>query len=79
MWDAAHSLAEIERERERFGREILPTLANIPVSRISKTTGLSIRYAAIVRAGKCTPHPVHYEALEQLLRTPGTSSPGGSQ
>ena len=68
-WEDAHSPAEGEKERERFGIEILPALALIPINRISKATGLSIRYASLIRAGEYIPHPVHYPALRKLIPT----------
>lgn len=56
-----------ETERTYFLSEVLPKLANIPVTRIAKETGLSLRYAALIRQGKVIPHPVHYDALRTLV------------
>ena len=65
-WDAAHSPAEDEQERRRFRAEILPFLDSVPLHRIAALTGLSLRYASLIRSGSHVPHPIHYPRLEQL-------------
>ena len=56
-------------KRERFKKEILPGLKGIPLSRIVEATGLSLRYASLIRQGEYIPHPVQYDAFRRLLGT----------
>ncbi len=65
-WDAEHGS---ERDPEAFQREILPNLQRVPLSKMAQTTGLSLRYCALVRRGEETPHPRHWEALAALGET----------
>lgn len=65
-WEAEHPDLDIDQEKERFTEEILPTLKEFPLSKISKATGLSTRYCSLIRRGEYVPHPVHYQALEDL-------------
>jgi CRISPR-associated endonuclease Cas1 len=44
-----------------FQREILPLIQNVPLSRLVKATGLSLRYVSQVRRGEKVPHPRHWE------------------
>jgi CRISPR-associated protein Cas1 len=76
-WDDAHSQAEGKNEREQFKRDILPALALIPIRQISKATGLSLRYASLIRKGACIPSPVHYPALRKLVFPAATRTPPG--
>jgi hypothetical protein len=46
-----------------FQRDILPLIQNIPLSRLQKGTGLSLRYVSLIRRGERTPHPRHWQAL----------------
>lgn len=62
-WEAGH--AGGAAERERLEQEVLPTLAEVPLSRIVEATGISLRYASIIRRGLYIPHPLHYDALER--------------
>lgn len=62
---------DLEAERERFKKDILPALQAVPLSRIIKATGLSRRYASMIRRGMCIPHPARYEALSQLIHGEG--------
>jgi hypothetical protein len=39
----------------------------VPLSHIMKATGFSRRYASLARRGLYTPHPVHYDALADLV------------
>lgn len=66
-WEAIHG--DGQAEREHFIREIQPNLARIPLRQISGATGLSLRYASLIRSGKFVPHPTHYEKLIQLLHS----------
>jgi hypothetical protein len=58
---------DVEQEKERFKRDILPRLQGVPLSRIMVATGFSRRYASMSRRGLFTPHPVHYDALATLV------------
>jgi hypothetical protein len=58
---------DVNQEKERFKRDILPRLQGVPLSRIMKATGFSRRYASLARRGLYTPHPVHYDALATLV------------
>lgn len=58
---------DLEAEKERFKRDILPALQGVPLSRIIKATGLSRRYASMIRRGMYVPHPMHYERLSGLI------------
>ena len=58
---------DVDQEKERFKRDILPQLQGVPLSRIVKATGFSRRYASLARRGLYTPHPVHYDALADLV------------
>ncbi len=49
-----------------FIRYILPRLQVIPLSAISKATGLSRGYASMIRRGLYVPHPRHWESLKGL-------------
>jgi len=71
-WDATHSPEELEQERLRFKSEILPAIAGFSIHEIAKVTGLSLRYASLIRSGY-VPHPVHYPRLQKLI--PSLSSP----
>ncbi len=67
QWEKDHPDINLEKERERFKKEILPYLAYIPLSRIIGATGLSKRYASMIRRDLYTPHPIHYQKLEELI------------
>jgi len=60
---------DTESARKSFLSDVQPKLANVSVSQISKATGLSLRYASLIRQGKVVPHPVHFEKLSQLVNT----------
>ncbi|GBD30064.1 hypothetical protein HRbin32_01160 [bacterium HR32] len=42
---------------EVFRREILPLLRTIPIRRIAREVGISLRYASLIRRGEYVPHP----------------------
>src|SRR6266705_530556 len=63
-WDAAHP----EGVDRRAFDEIVAGLRALPLRAIAQATGLSIRAASYVRAGKA-PHPRHWEALSGLARS----------
>ncbi len=60
---------DLETEKNRFLRDILPALKDLSLGRIMKATGFSRRYASLVRRGLYVPHPIHYERLCGLVRT----------
>ena len=43
-----------------FEREILPLIRDVPLSRLSRATGLSLRYCSLIRRGERVPHPRHW-------------------
>ncbi len=70
-WEAAHPEARGTADgfdgKDEFEREVRPKLAGIPLSRIATATGLSLRYASLIRSGTHTPHPMYYDALRTLV------------
>jgi len=50
-----------------YREKIQPRLAGITVPVISSTIGVSRPYAALIRAGRCLPHPRHWQALAWLV------------
>jgi hypothetical protein len=66
-WKRMNSEVDIEVEKQNFVDALLPKLRDIPVRRIVNATGLSIRYASMIRRGLYTPHPMHYQKLEELI------------
>jgi hypothetical protein len=51
-----------------FQRDTLPLIQNVPLSRLQQATGLSLRYVSLIRRGERTPHPRHWQALEEAAR-----------
>ena len=60
---------DMAAERSRFVAEIQPGLAALTVKQIERASGLSLRYALLIRDGRYIPHPVHYPALAALIAT----------
>jgi len=60
-WDAAHP----EHVDPGAFDELVTRLRALPLRAIAQATGLSLRAASDIRAGKA-PHPRHWEALRQL-------------
>jgi hypothetical protein len=58
---------DIVAERARFADDIGPKLTGLTVRQITEATGLSLRYALLIRDGRYVPHPVHYETLAALV------------
>jgi hypothetical protein len=58
---------DIDSEKARFVVEIQPRLHALTVEEIRNGTGLSPRYALLIRDGRYVPHPVHYSALAALV------------
>jgi hypothetical protein len=46
-WEAQHQ----RPDPEAFGREILPLLRPVPISRIAQEVEISLRYASLIRRG----------------------------
>ncbi len=49
-----------------FVHDILPRLQAVPLCRIMKATGFSLRYCLVIRRGLHVPHPQHWHALKRL-------------
>jgi CRISPR-associated endonuclease Cas1 len=59
-WDGQHGkLVDLSA----FQRDILPLVQGIPLSRLQRATGLSLRYMSLIRRGERTPHPRHWQAF----------------
>jgi hypothetical protein len=59
-WDDQHGkLVDLSA----FQRDILPLIQNVPLGRLQRATGLSLRYVSLIRRGERTPHPRHWQAL----------------
>jgi hypothetical protein len=66
-WERQNNGVDIDAEKERFKCEVLPLLRDVPLRRIVKATGLSIRYVSLIRRGQKVPHPMHYQKLEEMI------------
>jgi CRISPR-associated endonuclease Cas1 len=59
-WDERHGkLVDLSA----FQRDILPLIREVPLSRLQRATGLSLRYVSLIRRGERTPHPRHWQPL----------------
>jgi hypothetical protein len=59
-WDEAHGkLVNLSA----FQRDILPLIESVPLSRLQRATGLSLRYVSLIRRGERTPHPRRWQAF----------------
>jgi hypothetical protein len=59
-WDEQHGkLIDLSA----FQRDILPMIQGLPLSRLQKATGLSLRYVSLIRRGQRTPHLLHRRAF----------------
>jgi CRISPR-associated endonuclease Cas1 len=57
-WDQQHGkLVDLSA----FQRDILPLIQGVPLSRLQRETGLSLRYVSLIRRGERTPHPRHWK------------------
>lgn len=74
-WDAAgrHSLITGQQLYE----QVLPRLAEMPLSKMERATGLSNSACSRIRSGRMTPHPRHWEALARLAARDLLLSLGG--
>ena len=66
-WDRRHGPADADAYR----RDILPTLATIPLRRLQEATQLSKTTCGQIRRGLKVPHPRHWGALQELSSQPG--------
>jgi hypothetical protein len=46
--------------------DTLPLIQNVPLSRLAKATGLSLRYVSQIRRGEKVPHPRHWNAFRSI-------------
>ncbi len=53
-----------------FEREIGPKLKTASLLETMRATGLSRTYCGMIRRGVRIPHPRHWEALRDLVRSP---------
>jgi hypothetical protein len=60
LWDERYGKLT---DLSAFQREILPLIQGVPLSRLQRTTGLSLRCVSLIRRGEKTPHPRHWQAL----------------
>jgi hypothetical protein len=59
-WGEAHGkLVDLSA----FQRDILPLIQDVPLSRLQRATGLSLRYASLIRRGERTPRPRQWQGL----------------
>jgi len=63
-WVAAKQPAWLDSET--YTQRIQPRLAEVPYAAIAAAIGVSLPYAAGIRAGRRLPHPRHWEALAGL-------------
>ncbi len=71
-WDREHGE---QPDPEVFRREILPGLQGVPLARIVVRTGLSLRYASLIRRGERVPHAMHWAALRAAAGSGPASAP----
>jgi hypothetical protein len=65
-WERDHGKGDAALDREQFAREILPLLQSVPIRRIQRATGLTLRYVSLIRRGDVIPHPRHWDILRTL-------------
>lgn len=61
-WERRHGTPD----SKEFRRNILPRLQGIPLRRIARVTGLSIRYCSLFRRGLYVPHARHWNELGRV-------------
>jgi CRISPR-associated endonuclease Cas1 len=67
-WDELHGkLVDLSA----FRRDILPLIQHVPLSRLQRATGLSLRYVSLIRRGERTPHPLHWDAFLSVASEAG--------
>jgi len=52
---------------EVYSKTIQPKLRTITVSAIASALNVSLPYATQIRAGRCQPHPRHWQGLAELV------------
>jgi hypothetical protein len=70
-WEAQHP----RPDPEVFRREILPLLRTIPIRRIAREVGISLRYASLIRRGEYVPHPRWWEKLRTMTEAAEAATP----
>jgi len=65
-WEAAHP---VRPNPHRFLKTIWPQLDGITAQAVREATGLSISYSRRVVRGQFVPHPMHWEAIEKLIKS----------
>jgi CRISPR-associated endonuclease Cas1 len=66
-WDEQHGkLVDLSA----FQRDILPLIQDVPLSRLQRATGLSLRYVSLIRRGERKPHPRHWAAFIRAAEAP---------
>ena len=71
-WKSADQPAWLTEQA--YVEQIQPRLSDVMASAIASALGVSRPYAVDIRAGRCRPHPRHWQALAELLRvSPPTS------
>jgi hypothetical protein len=66
-WEKEHYEVDIELEKKRFQKDLLPKIRDVPVRKIANFSGLSLRYVSLIRRGDYIPHPMHFTKLEELV------------
>ena len=66
-WERQHEGIDLDVARDQYRRNTLPKLAGTTLGNIMKATGLSKRYASLIRRGVVTPHPMHFDAFRDLV------------
>lgn len=54
-------------DENTYARQIQPELAGVTISALALALGVSIPYAAYIRAGRHRRHPRHWELLAELV------------
>ena len=67
QWERRHSDIDFDAAKNQFRKETLPKLSDSTLGEIVKATGLSKRYATLIRRGVVTSHPMHFNALIDLV------------
>ena len=52
--------------RDVYVKRVQPVLASVAKSRIRSALGVSQPYSSAIQAGKCVPHPRHWQTLAEL-------------
>jgi hypothetical protein len=52
---------------DRFAREILSSIEDLPLRQLRGATGLSLMYLSLIRGGERVPHPRHWPAFQTAV------------